>query len=928
MNSHRWHGITWYYGSKGILEKLRTLRDSTDPDHIIITSQTNKYRRFAIIPLATLPRLLQTNKGILEIIEPHRPRKVYFDIDHTTSSLDEIKTRIQTIFPDAKFAISGNHERHSYHILLTNYHYSNVIDMNDLKEWCKLKDQQDMGFDPIPYSRNQQFKCINQSKPDKPEQLYLDGSTNIKDHIVNYVSDESRNASGLLRREPPSLKDVNISSIPQSNLPIPQVIPHSSGLIDLRLATPYELISLLPNAPRGDSIGLEHSHTLTVMCYAKRNGVPFTDFWNWAKQKDPSESRLAQYLRRWEDPPHWYPKSKDIQNLLERFYPDIGKPKWAIAHRESLLSNQPDITLPDRFMTYEQIPRNRIVALAQGMGANKTGSVIDYLMTGKHEFIWLTPRITLAKNTYGRFPPESGVQYYKDFNRKEKKQMHGQKRLILGAQSLHYLEFADLETIRNKIIVIDEIEFVMSDWMNETHKVWRDTNWKVFLKLIQNCKKCIVMDAFLSNLSLDFLRAISSDLVIVNRTPVPSNVTITELKYKRPKTKSDVPIPPEVAAFISHIADSLKNGKKCFVFYPYKVSTDTRIGIETVRDTILAYAGLSTEESLCYFAESDDSVINGLSTVNEQWSKVKLVITNSKITVGVNYNQSDYDLCYIAKASFNSPREITQVSARIRQLRDNQIYITYLPGLTPKQYETPYSSCPIFNKLKENYAIEFYTKNSREICKVFFGLAGYRIDISQLKTSINRENFEYVRACEATFLWSNIPEITDAQTLESLQNKCYICEATQQDKLTLDKYNFSAQFPDDANPEMLANIWNNRCVTMVLRHILLIKDTHHIIHRAYSDLGISSLTEELWERGRHLSLETKALIFSQYNLDSRIDDSDYVILSKLLSVYYNYKILSYHRDSKSWTVSLLFIEFTQFVEQTVEGLSMPNFLLD
>lgn len=932
LREQKWNGITWYFGCKGILDLLREKRDTEAPDNLLITSSTAQYRRFAHISRPNLLDLLKKNRGVFEIVEPHQPRKVYFDVDKMPpqTSLPDAKERIKAIFPDAIFAISGNHEKQSYHITLTNYHFNSAVDQQILKNWCNQPNQKALGFDPAPYSRNQQFKCINQSKPGKEVQAWIEGPKDISSHCTLFVQPDSTDARECkaLSYEPISLRHIDHAQIPQQKLPLPKTC------IDFKACTPIEVLQLLPNRPRGDPGALSHAHTVLAMCFAKHNNLPFTDFWHWAQSKEDSPTRLGKYLKKWDWPGTWAPKYQDMQTLLERFYPGIKKPRWALAHKRAL-TYTPSIVLDKKYMESTDLPAARYVALGQSMGANKTGAVIDYIESHKLKFIWITPRITLAKNTCGRF--QEPVDYYKNFNKEDKRtKLKHSQRLVIGAQSLHYIENILDSDISKTLIVIDEIEFVMQDWLNSTHDNWRHDNWLVFLRLLKGCKKTIVMDAFLSSLSLDFLETIANgDIDIVNRHPrhVSHDITITELRHTEKKSrgrKSREESDKDLQAFIVHISNSLRAGKKCFVFYPFKRSSPdgVTVGIQAVRDTILSLADLTEADSRCYFAEANDEVINNLSDVNKDWDNVKLVITNSKITVGVNYDSNNYDLVYIAKAPFNSPREIAQVSARIRHIKDKQIFICYLTGKAPLFYETPSLKCIIFETLKKNYEVEFRTKGIKEIQCSFFDLAGYNIDHSQAIADINGDVFEYVRDCDTLFHWQNIEKISSCDQLDEIQNRCYVSSATQQEKLMLDKYNFIGLFPNNADEMMLRQIWDSRCVPLTYKHLQYLRHkTFHIFHNICQDLKIPALNQD-WEKAEKLSRSTKDQILTMYNLNNHRDASDHVLISSLLSAYYGHDALRYDTDSRSWNWSEEYLEFTEYIDTVFEEMKEPDFELD
>ena len=112
---------------------------------------------------------------------------------------------------------------------------------------------------------------------------------------------------------------------------------------------------------------------------------------------------------------------------------------------------------------------------------------------------------------------------------------------------------------------------------------------------------------------------------------------------------------------------------------------------------------------IMYNSLVDDNVNITLYDVNSTWEKYDFVITNTKITVGVNYDSivSVFDQVFILVAPFNSARDILQVSCRCRKINNNNICITYDKGEIMKNFKDDTKDIydPIYTKLFENVKI-------------------------------------------------------------------------------------------------------------------------------------------------------------------------------------------------------------------------------
>ena len=79
----------------------------------------------------------------------------------------------------------------------------------------------------------------------------------------------------------------------------------------------------------------------------------------------------------------------------------------------------------------------------------------------------------------------------------------------------------------------------------------------------------------------------------------------------------------------------------------------------------------TNKKGVFYNAVSDDAVVKELIEVNKNWTKYDFIINNTKITVGVNFDQKYFDRVYLFIAGFNLTRDIIQVSRRCKTLNDN-----------------------------------------------------------------------------------------------------------------------------------------------------------------------------------------------------------------------------------------------------------------
>ena len=113
---------------------------------------------------------------------------------------------------------------------------------------------------------------------------------------------------------------------------------------------------------------------------------------------------------------------------------------------------------------------------------------------------------------------------------------------------------------------------------------------------------------------------------------------------------------------------------------------------------------------MCYNSKVADTDLEGLKNVNESWASLDFVITNTKITVGINYELSDFHQVFISVAGFSSSRDLIQVSYRCRNLIDNIIKVAYIENHNTTHGwvgdEHLVGFCPVYQAVVEKFLIE------------------------------------------------------------------------------------------------------------------------------------------------------------------------------------------------------------------------------
>ena len=114
-----------------------------------------------------------------------------------------------------------------------------------------------------------------------------------------------------------------------------------------------------------------------------------------------------------------------------------------------------------------------------------------------------------------------------------------------------------------------------------------------------------------------------------------------------------------------------------------------------------------------YNADVSGLTIKKLDDVETEWHKADFILTNSKITVGINYELNDFDMVFLSVAGFSSVRDVIQANARLRNINSNLIYTHFLDTFNKIKTFSPDCSlldnCDVYNKLIKNIKTEIST---------------------------------------------------------------------------------------------------------------------------------------------------------------------------------------------------------------------------
>lgn len=928
ITSRNYFGYKWQFG--GCPNKINTrchcddnicmsaqnicLRKQ-DKYNKVIKAITDKGHCWTVVNETELIDLVNNNNSFIMEILGQYPKKVYFDIDCDEPeklSLERVIEIISKYFPgECQMAISGNEtdKIKSYHIVLYDYILEDDNDMQILKKLTKIINKNECAyFDWKVYTKNRAMKCINQSKPNREKQLIIKDETE-KHHFINsfFTGKEQKIkidfTSETIFDEDMYQEDLELNDIPKLEEPLKL----NKNFTKEDLNDSKKLLMMAPNGKK-----FIHSYTWKVALFCVTNGLNFKDFWEWAKIKDDSSSRKTKWQKY-----HWDTicnsdfkfHKKGFIKLLSMFYPELEQVEEFndIITKQFIDSLDIKETKIDRIEPFHFTADNKCIIFNIGMGGGKTTQTVQYLKDTNKSFIWIAPRQALVMNTHERFV-NNGMNVLNYLNCGSTKDIrikniNKSDKLLLESESLNKID----NTSKYDVLIIDEIETVLKNWDSETHiKNNLETNFLKFKELFLNCKQIILLDAFTTKHTLQFLKDLKINEPIIYGSNYKPNQKILNENFGYKNT-------------IHKIATELDAGKKLYIFHAFKSSTTKHYSIEEMKSKLLEIC-TTKPKILVYHGDMNDKQKKTLYNVNDEWDKYDCILTTSSITVGVNYEGSRYDKVYLmVSGSVNNVRDIIQTSMRIRKTKEDVIELYFFDRMEKMIYKTPefykLSNDPIYQNLIDNIAIEKQANFIESFYK-FCSLTNY--DHKNIKRFVFNKTSKFINELyESKMLMSydSIETITETMA-ENIQYKyVWASNASMTDKFTLNKFYFDCKFRKLQNEDR-AFIWNNRLENFfknidcnLIKNVLKDNDVDLLF-----DINLNNIKT---------SAETEQYINENYKIQSKLKHTNQKII-KLIQCELGYQLIENVKIGKSKKTKNIQYQFTDITEQLQEMYNKLN----
>lgn len=739
---------------------------------------------------------LNDNRHMYEILPPTEKVKLYFDLEMEYEGFERtqmehcceefiffVATEIKKLFGitllmsdnDLVIEDSCRQNKLSYHIIINNKLYfdsvpemklfisylKNRFDHPETDEEEKLvklltyhtnKGEKRYIFDTIPYSKFQNFRFLGQSKLGKEHVLknwtpYWEGidtfvrlyygegdrkliSKEMLDNLKQYGDEKIKKSKTLKKKKDINCTEESIENFNKIGLTLFSKFKMLEK--DLyKLSTWKRALYLIPNTHQNWDI-----YRNVAMAVRGANGK-LEDFVQWAKlspkyvPNDAIEKDFENFNTQ-KSGEHCYGLTY-LRNLAKQCYPEYfrGAKESLNRYFELDTTNLKVIKEKSQFVSMEGTPdannildEAKTIILHAYLGRGKT-TAIKRLLKNYTSYLFLSPRQTFAKFISAEF---EGTVCYMDCNG-----VYKHNKFVISVESLYKLEKRDYD-----VICLDESESIFAQFSSSTMRGQQLDTWKIIEELINNAKKVIYADAFITNRTLDIARHFGGDITLIqNETPAIKRVV------------EEIP----ADEFASQLLKSIKSGNKNYVCYS---------SVNKLIDNVsrLQGAGLENEEvknvmdnALIYHAKVGDEVFDSLSTIGDSWRDASMVITSPTNTIGCSYSPNDapdFDEVWVNAFPTCVVRDTFQTQMRVRHLKSNKMVLC-LPSPSSLNF------CKMRHQLRYDVfdAYEENTKNKEMVTKQMIS------QLISLRQSADKNDdcFELIELAETCDNHTKTPEV-------------------------------------------------------------------------------------------------------------------------------------------------------------------------
>tara|TARA_R110002012_G_scaffold158318_1_gene319709 strand:+ start:1283 stop:4369 length:3087 start_codon:yes stop_codon:yes gene_type:complete len=807
MNSYPFLETTFYYSKTNPMQHMLNQKQ---PNQIALCKQSAKGRAFGAMDFAMLDKNYTQNHHLYEISS--EKRRMYFDVEYYADEQEREKqwkyiqewliefvkqfTEIKQIFITNGSGQKDGLYRSSYHIVFHTVHYldgtyklfkshlENALFKNENAYLiCPFKKKS--AIDTAVYAKNQQFKLPLQSKygENRIHEILENENVSLKDYLISPINIQQEAISLNITAPTENIENkVNesVKRLKTQNPKTPITFDQKQLIYDMTKAfegieskewngsyAVCDILNLIPNTGK-----MSRRLWFAFICSMKNaiaHNIEKSDddglnlFLTWSKQYETYNERECVDAYNAIDVKKGGYSMGTLQLIASYCCPALKTNKYFIERLK--IQRLPDLTLNTNHFDFNRHQNKELQFVKSGMGTGKTYAL--HKLPKNKSCVFLSSRQAFANSQSFEFKDDGFVNYLDETTN------YSESRIIVSLESISHL-------LRDTYdyLIIDESEsifnIISSSTLNKNRDIFEKST-RTLENLIRKCGKIIVMDAFLSERSIQSVETIrqKKGYFIHNTFPAPKRTANIVSKNQ----------------LVGEMVKKLNDNKRC-VFV---------CGSKTFAEFALEHIKRDIKEKTILFYNAENKL--PLHTdVNTEWAKADLLIYTPSITCGISYANTEmkFDNLFLYAVNTHSAhfRDMIQASRRCREITDSHITVCLNTQYKINEYFYP-THCDVINYQKRKYAnllntsfevkipietldgmnpwineVDTYNKMERNIHSVYLEeVAKYYFEMENI-TIEKTNNFDY--ELDETLRKNTFIQGSDIKLIDEEQYRTYI----------------------------------------------------------------------------------------------------------------------------------------------------------
>jgi hypothetical protein len=516
---------------------------------------------------------------------------------------------------------------------------SNKAFAEKMQKEIKLPDG--VKVDAVPYGENQKIRMVGSSK-DGEDRPFVIVHGDPEDMLISYVGDAEQ-------RE---FDETHVPMDPQPSSP-PADTKEMCDILDcvsVASWTDYAICMRLIFAMKTEGADDDLVHTYCMK--AGNYGRTWVNNLCRSHKPSPTAPSIA-YIRK-------IARQDNKSRYIALAFPEDKPSVAANAAVEELLQLTTDEdTLIDTGRYVSPMPEAPTSAVKAIMGTGKSvemrRQIREKMAAGVKSILILSARVALSNETNNMLK-SSGFVLYTDWKNENYKRQRAKKE-PLPAPPLLIMQVSPSLALIGKaeyeFVIADESEALLS-MLSPSKKIYPQRSVyldvvKVFERVVRSAKWVVAMDAFLTDRTMNLLRALrpqTKPLLVINPTK-PHQYTYEEFR------KDD---------FVMKLRSETMAGKRFAAVW----------GTKPMADAFHEWLDKRGVKNQLYHGETDQKVATlHTADVNTYWAPLQCVGYTSKISVGTNYT-ADPSFDFVAVHTWQGAAPARDAAQASRRARDNK----------------------------------------------------------------------------------------------------------------------------------------------------------------------------------------------------------------------------------------------------------------